>query len=89
MQLEKINSLIIGLPIVVVQCLSPFQSDESGTIHIKCLRQLVSYISHAGMCTFQILGDAGLEDRGGSNNSIQFINVGRMSDKSLKEYDKK
>ena len=36
-------------------------------------------------CTFQILGVSGSEDRGGSDNSIQFINIGRVDDKSFKE----
>ena len=30
-------------------------------------------------------GLSGSEDRGGSDNSIQFINIGRMGDKSFKE----
>ena len=33
---------------------------------------------------FQILGVSGLEDRGGSDNSIQFINIGRVGYKFLK-----
>ena len=38
------------------------------------------------LCTLQILGArAGLEDRGGGDNSIQFINIGRVGDKSFKE----
>ena len=32
-------------------------------------------------CTFQILGVSGLADRGGGDNSIQFINFGRVGDK--------
>ena len=32
---------------------------------------------------------AGSEDRGGGNNSIQFINIGRVGDKSFKEYQQK
>ena len=30
-------------------------------------------------------GLSGLEDRGGGDNSIQFINIGRVGDKSFKE----
>ena len=30
-------------------------------------------------------GVSGLEDRGGGDNSIQFINIGRVGDKSFKE----
>ena len=30
-------------------------------------------------------GLSGSEDRGGSDNSIQFINIGRVGDKSFKE----
>ena len=31
-------------------------------------------------------GLSGLEDRGGGDNSIQFINFGRVGDKSFKEW---
>ena len=31
-------------------------------------------------------GVSGSEDRGGGDNSIQFINIGRVGDKSFKEY---
>ena len=42
-------------------------------------------------CTFQILfeGVSGSEDRGGGDNSIQFINIGRVGDKSFKEWRQK
>ena len=41
------------------------------------------------LCTFQILGVSGSEDRGGSDNSIQFINFGSVGDKSFKELRQK
>ena len=41
------------------------------------------------LCTFQILGVSGSEDRGEGANSIQFINFGRVGDKSFKEWWKK
>ena len=42
------------------------------------------------MCTFQNLGGvSGSEDRGGGGNSIQFINIGRVGDKSFKEWRRK
>ena len=34
-------------------------------------------------------GLSGSEDRGGSDNSIQFINFGRVGDKSFKEWRQK
>ena len=34
-------------------------------------------------------GLSGSEDRGGSDNSIQFINFGRVGDKSFKEWQQK
>ena len=40
------------------------------------------------MYTFQILGVSGSEDRCGGDNSIQFINFGRVGNKSLKNSDK-
>ena len=44
-------------------------------------------------CTFQIFlgggGVSGSEDRGGGDNSIQFINIGREGDKSFKEWRRK
>ena len=41
-------------------------------------------------CTFQIFGGLSeSEDRSGGNNSIQFINIGRVGDKSLKNCDEK
>ena len=41
-------------------------------------------------CTFQFLrGVSGSEDRGGGDNSIQFINFGRVGDKSYKEWRQK
>ena len=40
----------------------------------------------AFMCTFQILGVSGSEDSAGGDNSIQFINFGRVGDKSCKEW---
>ena len=41
------------------------------------------------MCTFQILGVSGSEDRGGSDNIIQIINFGRVADKGFKERQQK
>ena len=42
------------------------------------------------MCTFQFLGGlSGSEDRGGGDNNIQFINIGRVGDKVLKNDDEK
>ena len=34
-------------------------------------------------------GVSGSEDRGGGDNSIQFINIGRVGDKSFKELPRK
>ena len=34
-------------------------------------------------------GVSGSEDRGGGDNSIQFINIGRVGDKSFKEWGRK
>ena len=33
-------------------------------------------------------GMSGSEDRGGGDNSIQFINIGRVGDKSFKEWQR-
>ena len=41
------------------------------------------------LCTFQILGVSGSEDRGRGDNSIQFINIGRVGDESFKEWRRK
>ena len=48
-------------------------------------------MSSQNWCTFQIfLGVvSGSEDRGGGDNSIQFINIGREGDKSFKERRRK
>ena len=35
------------------------------------------------------LGMSGSEDRGGGDNSIKLINIGRVGDKSFKEYRQK
>ena len=40
-----------------------------------------------GFC--QILGVSGSEDSGGDDNSIQFINIGRVGDKSFIELRRK
>ena len=41
-------------------------------------------------CTFQILGGlSGSEDMGEGDNSIQFINFGRVGDKSFKDLGQK
>ena len=34
-------------------------------------------------------GMSGSEERGGGDNSIQFINIGRVGDKSVKEWQRK
>ena len=49
------------------------------------------FIAHSAVwCTFQIfLGVSGSEDRGGGDNSIQFIDIGRVGDKSFKEWRQK
>ena len=39
--------------------------------------------------TFQIFGGSGSEDRGGDDNSIQIINIGRVGDKGFIEFLKK
>ena len=36
-----------------------------------------------------VLGVSGSEDRGGGDNSIQFINFGRVGDKRFKEWRQK
>ena len=38
---------------------------------------------------FQILGVSGSGDKGGDDNSIQFINFGRVGDKRFKEFRQK
>ena len=38
---------------------------------------------------FKFWGVSGSEDRGGGDNSIQFINIGREGDKSFKEWRRK
>ena len=38
---------------------------------------------------FFLGGGSGSEDRGGGDNSIQFINFGRVGDKSVKEWRQK
>ena len=41
-------------------------------------------------CRFQILGGlSGSEERGGGDNTIQFINFGRVGDKNFKEWQQK
>ena len=50
---------------------------------------VIKLIVQGGKCTFQILGVSGSEDRGGGDNSIQFINIGRVGDKSFKEWRQK
>ena len=40
-------------------------------------------------CTFQIWGVSGSEDRGRGDDSIQFINIGMVGDKSFKELQQK
>ena len=41
-----------------------------------------------GACS-KFRGVSGSEDRGGDDNSIQFINIGRECDKSFKEWRRK
>ena len=45
-------------------------------------------ITRAGACS-KFWGVSGSEDRGGGDNSIQFINFGRVGDKSFKEWQQK
>ena len=40
-------------------------------------------------CTFQILGGVRVGGQGGGENSIQFINIRRVGDKSFKEWQRK
>ena len=40
-------------------------------------------------CTFQILGGVRVGGEGWGDNSIEFINTGRMGDKSFKEWQRK
>ena len=40
-------------------------------------------VGRVGKCTFQILGVSGSADRGRGDNSIQFINIGKVGDKSF------
>ena len=50
----------------------------------------LNYLNESIRCTFQILGGlSGSEDRGGGDNSIQFINFVRVGDKSFKEWRQK
>ena len=51
-----------------------------------------NFSAAAVKCTFQIFlgkGVSGSEDRGGGDNSIQFINIGRVVTKVLKNGDEK
>ena len=45
-----------------------------------------SSLNDPAWCKFQIFGEtSGSEDRGRDDNNVQFINIGRMGDKSFKE----
>ena len=57
---------------------------DRGGYHDKCGRYL-EYRVHVP----NFGGLSGSEDRGGGDNSIQFINFGRVGDKSFKEWRQK
>ena len=59
----------------------PFDENEN-----FCRKQDTSYIVSARS---KFWGVSGSGDRGGGDNSIQFINIGRVDDKSFKEYRQK
>ena len=62
------------------QCLSESRGGSANVISI------FSYCARRYWCTFQFFGGvSGLDDRGGGDNSIQFINFGSAGDKSFKE----
>ena len=48
-------------------------------------------VSHAAASQVHVpnFGLSGSEDRGGGDNSIQFINLGRVGDKSFEEWRQK
>ena len=47
----------------------------------------MAFLDHVHIPNFE--GLSGSDDRGGGDNSIQFINFGRVGDKVLKNGDKK
>ena len=46
-------------------------------------------VANAPSAQSKVWGVSGSEDRGGSDNSIEFINIGRVGDKSFKEWRRK
>ena len=86
--LKKNNSKIYHVP-VVIQNLSA-ESWLSYVIIGNLVMCFLRIIILSCMCTFQIfLGVSGSEDRGGGDNTIQFIDIGRVGDKSFKELRQK
>ena len=56
------------------------------TVTLHKIYIAIKVLSMYVLCTFQILGGlSGSEDRGGGDNSIQFINFGRVGGKSFEE----
>ena len=55
------------------------------------LRKKLNIGAHSKFFCFFLGGGwlSGSEDRGGSDNSIQFINIGRVGDKCFKEWRQK
>ena len=57
-------------------------SDLASQVYmINCFKALVHIPNFGGL--------SGSEDRGGGDNSIQFINFGRVGDKSFEKWQKK
>ena len=72
-------------------------SKKTRTFLEKCLhcmlvdvvRSTYAKLAHLVHVPKYFLGVSGSEDRGGGDNSIQFINIGRVGDKSFKEWRRK
>ena len=66
--------------------------DRDDGCYLRRLKSIYVFCIHVGARSNFFLGGGGVsgsEDRGGSDNSIHFINFGRVGDKSFKEWRQK
>ena len=79
------NKFIIPLDIEMLDSAAPY--DQAGLRNRLCYELTFNYYNRVHVPNFG--GLSGSEDRGGGDNSIQFINFGRVDDKSFKEWRQK
>ena len=79
----------MNCPLYYFEANSPYSCKIDGVLYFLYALLEDINVEHIAGARSKFWGASGLEDRGGGDNSIQFINIGRVGDRSFKELRRK